>query len=50
MWSEKDLDKLRVGVVPWMLMASSQKEAFTSPVYSLARIRFDDLRAQSILN
>ena len=44
MWSEKDLGQARSGSGSLDAYGVLSKEAFTSPVYSLARIRFDDLR------
>ena len=44
MWSEKDLGQATSGSGSLDAYGILSKEAFTSPVYSLARIRFDDLR------
>ena len=44
MWSEKDLGQATSGSGFLDAYGVLSKEAFTSPVYSLARIRFDDLR------
>ncbi len=43
-WSEKDLGQATSGSGSLDAYGVLSKEAFTSPVYSLARIRFDDLR------
>lgn len=44
MWSEKDLGQATSGSGSLDAYGVLSKDAFTSPVYSLARIRFDDLR------
>ena len=44
MWSEKDLGQATSGSGSLDAYGVLSKGAFTSPVYSLARIRFDDLR------
>ena len=44
MWSEKDLGQATSGSGSLDAYGVLSKKAFTSPVYSLARIRFDDLR------